>query len=312
MTNKFFILWFEDDATWYNMESTKLIRKLLRTYGFQTESIREVGIDYNPEELRRENKYDLILMDYRLAAGNTGEKIVNLIRENAVLTDVILYSSQYSEMREALISSSPLIDGVFLADRKSELFEDKVLAVINKIVRRSEDIINLRGFFLDNTSDFEVRIKEIIKLAWDKLPDQRELLQDTMSKVLDESRRFANKTVEEIIKKEDIYNATNNNNFAISIHGRLKVLSVIIEILIREKSLKISDRDSELKNFPIEYDENITAFRNALGHKKFSDTSLNIRGNVITVDSELHKKLRETVARYDYLIKYIEDFITEI
>lgn len=312
MTNKFYILWFEDETTWFTMESTKLKRELQKTYGFQTECKQESGNDFSPEELTSDNRYDLILMDYKLAAGNTGEKIVNLIRENAILTDVVLYSSQHKEMIDALKTNSPLIDGVFFADRKSELFENKVLPVINKIVRRSEDIVNLRGFFLDNTSDFEVRIKEIIKMAWDKLPNQRDLLQEAMSNALDESRRFASKNVEEIIKKEDIYNAANNNNYVISIHGRLKVLSVIIELLVSEKSLKISDRDSELKNFPIEYDKNITAFRNALGHKKYSDSSLNIRGNVINVDSELHKKLRETVARYDYLIKYIEDFITEI
>ena len=37
--------------------------------------------------------------------------------------------------------------------------------LIERIVKRSEDIVNLRGFVLDNTSDFEVRIKEILNIC---------------------------------------------------------------------------------------------------------------------------------------------------
>ena len=312
MTNKFYILWFEDETTWFTMESTKLKRELHKSYGFQTEYKQGSGIDFNTEELTSDNKYDLILMDYKLAAGNTGEKIVNLIRENAVLTDVILYSSQYSEMKDALISSSPLIDGVFLADRKSELFENKVLAVIKKVVRRSEDIVNLRGFFLDNTSDFEVRIKELIKLAWDKLPDQRERLKDTMSKVLNNNKERTGKNVDGIMEEEDVYNTANNDEHALGIHNRLEVLNAIIDILISTKSLVINDATLKFKNFMNNYENDISCYRNAFGHKKYSDDSLIIRKKVVTVDSELHKQLRESIAEYDNLIQYLEDLVSSI
>ena len=310
MTNIFKILWFEDDTTWFTMESKTITRELQNAYSFQVEIDKENGVGYDPDKLKNNNIYDLILMDYKLAAGNTGEKIVNLIRENAVLTDAILYSSQYDDMVSALKTENPLIDGVFFADRKKELFNEKLMAVINKIVRRSEDIVNLRGFFLDNTSDFEVRIKEILKLSWDKLPAQRTQLQDSMTKVLDEAEKMAKKTIEEVRAEDDIYNAANNSKYALSINGRLKVLSTIINILQSCGYITISDVNSELSDFKTNYVENISVYRNALSHKKYSDTSLMIKGKSISIDEGFHKMLRETVSRYNDLILSIETIVT--
>ena len=312
MTNIFSILWFEDSTTWFTMESKKLTRELQAKYSFQTDIKREIGTDYNPEELKSENKYDLILMDYKLAAGNTGEKIVDLIRKNAVLTDVILYSSQYGEMTDALKADAPMIDGVFFADRKNELFEEKLLAVINKIVRRSEDIVNLRGFFLDNTSDFEVRIKEILKIAWDKLPDQRELLQKTMSDILTEIELRTKTTIGDIRKKDDIYAAANNSKYILGISGRLNVLAAVIDILHKKGLLPINSDNNELSDFTNCYTNNISVYRNALGHKKYSDTSLFIQGKEVQIDESFHKKLRELIAKYNDLIGFIEDSLTAI
>ena len=314
MTNIFSILWFEDSTIWFTMESKKLTRELKAKYSFQTDIKREIGTDYNPEELKSENKYDLILMDYKLAAGNTGEKIVDLIRKNAVLTDVILYSSQYGEMTEALKADSPMIDGVFFADRKNELFEEKLLAVINKIVRRSEDIVNLRGFFLDNTSDFEIRIKELLKLAWDKLPDHRDELSAVMKTALDNSVKNRSEDIETIKKQDDVYNAANNESekYIISIAGRLTILSSIIKYLIDNKVLIVPREYDEIRDFKTHYLKEINIYRTALSHKKYSDTSIIVNKKVMTVDEKLHQKLRERITRFDILLSYLEEKIASI
>ena len=314
MTNYFNILWFEDDTIWFTMESKKLTRELQNTYGFKTEIKREIGVEYNPDELKSENKYDIILMDYKLAAGNTGEKMVDLIRKNAVLTDVVLYSSHYGEMTDALKEDSPMIDGVFFADRKSELFEEKLLAVINKIVRRSEDIVNLRGFFLDNTSDFEVRIKELLKIAWDKLPNYRDELSTIMTTALDNSVKNRSDDIETIKKQDDIYNAANNESekFIISIAGRLTILSSIIKYLIDNKVLIVPREYDEIRDFKTHYIKEINTYRTALSHKKYSDTSIIVNNRVVTVDEKLHQKLRERITRFDILLSYLEEKIASI
>lgn len=74
MTNEFKILWFEDETTWFTMQSKKVANHLKNTYNLKTDPNRETGANFNPNILQTENTYDLILMDYKLAAGNTGEK----------------------------------------------------------------------------------------------------------------------------------------------------------------------------------------------------------------------------------------------
>ena len=74
-------------------------------------------------------------------------------------------------MLAAIRTKMPPIDGVYLTKRDYAIFAEKVGKVIEKIVKRSEDIVNLRGFVLDNTSDFELRIKEILNLCWQKFDD---------------------------------------------------------------------------------------------------------------------------------------------
>ena len=63
---------------------------------------------------------------------------------------------------------------------------------------------------------------------------------------------------------------------------------------------------------PKYYSEDISLYRNALGHKKYSDTSLQIKGKIITIDDSLHKKLRDNINKYDGLIGYLEDVMSSL
>ncbi len=314
MTNIFKILWFEDDSTWFDMESKMIRRELKNIYGFQTEIKREYGAEYDSEKLRSDNSFDLILMDYKLAAGNTGERIVNLIRANAILTDVVLYSSQHQEMVDALKEKNPLIDGVFFADRKGELFESKIFDVIKKIVRRSEDIVNLRGFFLDNTSEFEIRIKELLKICWDKLPQYHDILTESMVSVLENSLLGRQKAVNEIKQDPNVFNLANNETerFVIGITGRLTILSRTIEILIDNKMITIPSDFEEINCFKSQYIKEINNYRIALSHRKYDDTSITVNKQIITVDAALHQKLRERASKFDTLLSYLEECITAL
>ena len=312
MTNEFKILWFEDETTWYTMESRKVSSYLKNTYTLTADLKRETGANFNVDILKTENRYDLIVMDYKLAAGNTGERIIKLIRNDSILTDVLLYSSQYQDMVDALIDKNPLIDGVYFADRKNPLFEAKLYGVIRKIVRRSEDIVNLRGFFLDNTSDFEIRIKELIKLSWDKLPKFRDELESCMNSILDGILQHDEELVNELRKEKSVYMAANNHKYALSIRYRLQIISKIIEILLKENKLDIPDKFSDIQKLSQKYTDEISVYRNALSHKKFSETSIAIKGRIVPVDEELHQILRGTINKYDAIIEHLEKSIEVI
>ena len=162
--NTFFkILWFEDEVTWFNMEKLR-INSILQEHYLVPEIVRKNGDDFDISEITG-NEYDLIMMDYKLAAEATGDIIVSAIRQNDILTDILFYSSEEQDMLAAVTKGMPPIDGVYLTKRDYTIFTEKAEKLITKIVKRSEDIVNLRGFVLDNTSDFELRIKEILNLS---------------------------------------------------------------------------------------------------------------------------------------------------
>lgn len=311
MTNIFRILWFEDDTVWYNMASRKVRRHIQDKYCLGLRPERSTGADFDPSVLTSNNEYDLILLDYKLAAGQTGKKIVDLIRSNAVLTDVLLYSSEYDVMIKELQADNPLIDGVFFANRKDVLFDDKLFSIIHKIVRRSEDIVNLRGFFLDNTSDFEVRIKELLNLAWTKLPESRDRMNKAMIDSLDNIEKFTSKNLGKIRKNDPLYECANNHKYALTIRNRVKILSEIIDILVNEKGLVVPTEGKDLEQFDSKYNEEISVYRNALSHKKYSDTSIIIDGKVVVIDDSLHQKLRTNINKYDSMIAFLEDALTK-
>lgn len=306
MTNEFKILWFEDETTWYTMQSKKVANHMLTTYNLKSLPLRETGAAFNPDILKTDNGYDLIIMDYKLAAGKTGAHMIELVRSNSILTDILLYSSQYKEMVDTLTKESPLIDGVYFADRKNPLFEEKLYGVIHKIVRRSEDIVNMRGSFLDSTSDFEVRIKELLKISWGKLEDNHQELNDYMNEILDQILCFDTQTVEEIRKDGNIFVNANNHKYALSIRSRLLVLSKIMDVLKESGKVDLYSQNRDLRGFSEKYNQEISAYRNALGHKKFSDTAIEVNGKVVQIDESLHRDLRKKVNKYDALISCIE------
>ena len=115
MNTIFKILWFEDEQTWYNMEKLR-VEGILKTHYLIPEIVRKSGDDFNIDELTG-NDFDLILMDFKLADGVTGDTIVAALRESSILTDILFYSSEEDAMLAAIRTKMPPIDGVYLTKR---------------------------------------------------------------------------------------------------------------------------------------------------------------------------------------------------
>ena len=123
MNTVFKILWFEDEVSWYNMERLR-INAILQEHYLTPKIVRKNGDDFDITELTG-NDYDLILMDYKLAEGTTGDTVASAIRNNNILTDILFYSSEEQNMLDAISKGTP-IDGVYLTKRDYTIFTEKV------------------------------------------------------------------------------------------------------------------------------------------------------------------------------------------
>lgn len=307
MNCTFKILWFEDEPTWFKMQTLR-INRFMEKHCLKADINRKNGDDFNLEELCG-NEYDLILMDYKLAAGNTGDAIISSIRAQNILTDILFYSSQYDDMLLAIKATFPPIDGVYYANRKLELFQSKIEKLIDKIVRRSEDLINLRGFVLDSSCDFEVRVKEVLNIAWQKFTQpEQDILEDAVHNTIDYNLVRQAKSQKKIIDKSPVFPPAVNDKYFFSHSDRLYLLTKVIGVL--QADYGFQPKPAHL-DFKLKYEENISQYRNALGHRKSGENTIEICRQPIPIDESLHQKMRGNIITYDSLIEEIEQFITQ-
>lgn len=308
MNTHFKILWFEDEISWFNMEKLK-VETILDEHFLIPYIDRKDGDDFKIEELTG-NIYDLIIMDYKLAAGETGDKILNEIRNDNILTDVLFYSSQEKEMIAAVSKGLPQLDGVYLTKRENELFTQKAKNLIKKIVKRSEDIVNLRGFVLDCSSDFEVRIKGILSIVWDKFNnDEKRILDKEIQNNIQRIEKRNNSTKQKVLQADPVFPEAIKNNYFFSHSDRLFVLDKTIKILLDNYNLS---KEIEYESFKSNYEEKISHYRNALGHRKSTENTIIIKEKKTPIDEELHQMMRKNISRYNFLIEQLEKCIEKL
>lgn len=247
-------------------------------------------------------------MDYKLAANATGDTIVKAIRSNDILTDILFYSSDEVSMITAIQGARPPIDGIYFTKRDYEVFTEKVSGLITKIIRRSEDLVNLRGFVLDGACDFEVRIKEALNAVWQKLSDQeRALLNEATQRNICKNDCLIEKTRKTVMENTPLFPAAVNHRHFFSHSDRLYLLTKVIGILQENYGFS---KTLDFCNFKSNYESDVSVYRNALGHKKSNEDRIEIgTGNYVDIDETLHQKMRVNLQQYDTLILQLENFI---
>lgn len=306
MNTKFNILWFEDELAWYKMEQLR-VENMLKEHFLVPSIIRKDGDDFDINELTG-NDYDLILMDYKLANGVTGDAIVAALREISILTDVLFYSSEEENMLSAIRAKMPPIDGVYLTKRDYTVFTEKVENIIQKIVKRSEDVVNLRGFVLDNTSDFELRIKEILNICWQKFnEEQKSVLTGTLCDLLDRKKSWLAKQVKSAKEADIPFEYANNDARLLSISDRLEIFQIVLPILSTAYDFPATICPPDFKDY---YIQKVNMYRNRLGHITFGEKTIRIKGKDVEINQNLHRLLRKNIAEVDSTIRHIEEYVT--
>ncbi len=306
MNTTFKILWFEDEPAWFNMEKLR-IEEILGTHYLIPVIERKDGDDFDLEEITG-NDYDLIFMDYKLAERKTGDTIVAAIRNSDILTDILFYSSEEQNMLSAIRAQMPPIDGVYLTKRDYTIFTEKAQRIIEKIVKRSEDVVNLRGFVLDNTSAFEVRIREILNICWQKFTEeQRNALTQTLTKLLESKAARGSNQIDTVQHAECTFTYANNDEYMLGIADRLDILQTVLPILTGEYKMPSTIVPSKFKQY---YIEQVNRYRNKLSHITLGEKTIHINGRDVEINQDLHRLLRRNISEVDSKIQEIETYIT--
>jgi len=197
------ILWVEDEDTWY--ETTKqLFSDTLEDLGFklvpkQCKTFDEVKVEIALNKLK---DYDLLLVDFTLRGSDSGEKIIEFIRnikEHPILTDVLFYSSAVENVRNSMRELG--LEGVYTADRKE--VETKFEQVVTTTIKKIQEVNTIRGLIMAETSDLDEIMLEItcILLESDISPQMSEYIECEIIKTVEFIAELARSSETHISKK---------------------------------------------------------------------------------------------------------------
>lgn len=286
MNNSFNILWFEDNMTWYKMACRNVELSLQKHYlksNIRNENSKK---SFNISMLLS-NKYDLILMDYKLIDGTTGDQIISEIRRANILTDILFYSSNENGMNNAVKEAIPDIDGIYITKREHSVFSKKVDLLISKIVRRSEDIVNLRGMVLDATSKFEEILTDFLPKLWDSSNEvnRKKIVAIINDKILLHYEKWLEEQKLDFEKNKDFKKL--NDSGLLSMNDRLTIISEFC----KETDIELKLNDKDFKDY---YTKQLSSFRNKLGHISAGE-EIKVNGQIYVINEAFHQMLRKNI-----------------
>lgn len=324
------IIWFEDVDEWYNTTSRRVSR-YIKNKNFKVDIMRiKKASDFDLTEYQLQN-YDLLIIDYDLekiyekdcVKSIYGTDIIHMIRNGNFLNDILFYSSHGFDIINQVMKREGL-EGVFLADRNNGEFIEKVQLLIDKAIRRAENLINIRGIVMDTTSGFDNKIRDLVSIMWPVLGDKEaEIANNIKKKILKDNI----KTAERLDKKYPNINANNIDDLLnerdFSAIRQARLLSWCIESNemikrkfqeILKKYLYMSNGEVHDKFFEL-YKNDIVLYRNALAHIKNTpsiDSKViigEVDGKAVQFDQQLCDALRKKLLSYENILDEMYMFI---
>lgn len=317
----FRVLWFEDEVSW-RPSSERKMKEIIEQHNLLPEITWKKG-DENDIEDELKKDYDLILMDYELR-GTTGNILIKKLRQLDIYTDVLFYSISINNMVKALYNidesnhSVEPVDGIYFSDRKREELYPKLQRVVDKIVRRMQDIVNLRGVVLDNVSGFEDQMQNILSLVINKFTDKQLENLDKYAKkeLIMPAREDYVRKMEVIENDAHVLRAiVKTPDYILDSYKKARLFGRIIKILKMEYGIVL---DEKYNKFAEVYNNEIIKYRNALGHAMRSNSNNReiyigeVDGEPITFNEELFRKMRASINEYQQVINIVEDAFNDI
>ena len=163
------ILWFEDDHESVQ-DVIDALRGLLREQGF--ELVCDWGVcnaatmTGTVERLQNYNPYDLMVFDYDLGSGLTGEELAQTLRSK-IWTEILYYSANRISDELSRGMSDRKVEGVFCAVRQN--LEERIWRLVESQIKRICDLNNMRGIVLDSMSSVDTAIRTLFSKMYQEL-----------------------------------------------------------------------------------------------------------------------------------------------
>ena len=179
------ILWFEDDHESVQ-DVVDALHGLLRGQGFELVcdwgECNAATMTDTVERLRNYNPYDLMVFDYDLGSGLTGEDLAQTLRSK-IWTEILYYSANRSAEDLSHGMNAKRVEGVFCAVRQN--LEERVWAIVESQIMRICDLNNMRGIVLDSMSSIDAAIRKFFSETYKNMtPESKAAVKKKLEKKL--------------------------------------------------------------------------------------------------------------------------------
>jgi len=269
------------------------------------------------------NSYEILVVDLKLSEESKGYNIIETIRQSNFVNDILFYSSDGVAVLESLLKEHRL-EGVFITDRKNDEFMFKIRQLIDKSIRRSENVINIRGIVLDETSEFDTLMCDIITEVCSFITEgEIKALKKYMSKTIQNYLKDVNKlsTAYADDGNWDISCLLLERDFNSMM--KAKTLNYVLKSIDNGRIVQACNQNKAL--LPEVYNENsicfveaynrdILMFRNKLAHVKYTNTTTpaligEINGKTYYCNKEFCAMMRDVLIKYG---KWLTSIYNEI
>lgn len=235
------------------------------------------GLGY--KDIVKSDNFDLYLIDFSLVSDIQGPQVIKEIRDNNKnLTDIILYSTTNENLYNKI--SELDLDGVYVCQRRDLIL--KTEKILNKLEKRMLNPLSLRGIVLQNYSDIELQLKELLIKKYRDLDDEnKKLVQDKVIEMTQNGVIRFNEAIENCQQKGDFFeNLLLGKNYLFNMGQKLTLL----EFFNKKQYLKLIKKDIHLLR-------SLNDIRNELGHSKIIEknnamVAFNIKNEEIIYDQE--------------------------
>lgn len=305
------ILWFEDNATSYKTKKG-FVKDIVEDFGFNFIEPRN-ELDGSNVEVINFTNYDLIIADMTLAGGVTAMSLMEPIRKRNIFTEVLFYSSNGEDAVRTELAKYK-IDGAYCSDRNNDDFEYKAKEVIRTLIKKTQDLTNMRGLVMAETSELDRIMVEILQLYFveQKCDESDKIFKEILKEIekshkgrLEKSDNCDKKCTHKIVN-EDVSTVITAREFDSS-----KKSYAINKIISKNGFVYVSE-----SNFYEDFKE-VSSLRNELAHcysDKRDDKEVLITKNGAVekvFKDEDFKQMRQNILKYAHVLTDLKEYISK-
>ena len=292
------ILWFEDEEEVVEEDIGESIREYLNNLGFRP-IITHQKDGSKLDSLLKNKNYDLIISDLNLGRDETGDKLIDSIRNQSIFTEVLLYSAVASDISK-IMDRNGMIERISFSVGLKEL-QRKIKNIIDLTLKKVQDVNNMRGLVIAETIDLEIIIEECVNNYFalfdeDELKEKKDKL---LSEIFINKRINCEKTLERIDDYLEYSMDTLIEDDIITTYDLYRALQSILKNRIREINITLNSGIDQRVKSSLENTKNeMTLLKNELN--KFSDEIIKLRNTLAHVKE---KKNNEGLAYLESINK---------